>query len=66
MITYKWEDVGNNRAVFLDDRRVGTIKRIGTYGNDFKGWQYFPKGKKDGGEIFKSLSDCEDSLNKGD
>lgn len=56
MITFKWMDVGNHRAVFLDGKRVGTIKRVNG------GWQYFPKGQKYGGEIFKNISECEESL----
>ena len=60
MITYKWANVGNNENVFLDKEYVGTIKRVKG------GWKYFPKGSKAvldaGGEIFKNLSECEDSL----
>lgn len=57
MITLKWEDVGMNEKVFLDNRFVGVIKKI-----DGRGWQYFPAGQKEGGEIFKRISNCEKSL----
>ena len=56
MITFKWKDIGNNEKVFLNKKHAGTIKRVEG------GWQYFPKGHKTGGEIFKKISECEDSL----
>ena len=56
MITYKWKVVGFKELVFLDGKLVGAIKKVEG------GWQYFPKGDKIGGEIFKKISECEDSL----
>ena len=43
--------------VFLDGKYVGKIRRMDG------GWQYFPKGDKQGGQVFKKLSECENSLN---
>ena len=54
MITYK-----NKYCVYvyLDNKHVGNIFEI-----QGKGWQYFPKGQKEGGEIFASLALCKKSL----
>jgi hypothetical protein len=43
--------------VFLEGRRVGTITR------GFDGmWQYFPKGKNEGGQKFPTLALAKASL----
>lgn len=56
MITFErtYPNLGYN--VFLNKKKVGIIKRVNS------GWQYFPKGSKVGGEIFKYLVDCERSV----
>ena len=55
-IAYKWTTVAEVEAVFLEGKKVGEIKKV------VGGWQYFPKGSKQGGDIFKKISECEDSL----
>jgi hypothetical protein len=54
MITYKrrWEIID----VYLEKKRIGAIKQV------TGGYQYFPKGKRKGGEIFKSVMQCMVSL----
>lgn len=39
-------------TVRLDNKIVGEIQYVGA------GWQYFPRGKGLGGEIFPNLADC--------
>lgn len=56
MIKFRWQEAGNSDGVYLDGKKVGEIKEVD------RGWQYFPKGQKDGGEVFKNISDCRDSL----
>lgn len=62
MITYKSElhAVNTNLAVYLDGKRVGTIKR--TKGKNTPEYRYFPKGDKVGGESFASIQAVKDSL----
>lgn len=62
MIRILWKSIGKNGKVFLENKHVGNIKKVGTEINDSIGYQYFPKGQKKGGEIFKRISDCEHSL----
>lgn len=42
--------------VRLDSRFVGEIRPV------LNGWRYFPKGSKDGGEVFNTVIDCQRSL----
>jgi hypothetical protein len=64
VITY--EDAGAVIRVKLDGKIVGSI----VFYNGFhlcprgsrNGYQYFPKGCDEGGEIFKTLSACKMSL----
>jgi|APSaa5957512622_1039677.scaffolds.fasta_scaffold17887_6 hypothetical protein len=56
MITFLWRDVGNNRSVFRDKDKIGTIKRVEG------GWSYYPLFARKGQEVFKSISDCEESV----
>jgi hypothetical protein len=55
MITYtpippdKWK-------VHLEGKPIGEIRRSKA------GYQYFPKGQKEGGDIFESLHECKRSL----
>ncbi len=42
--------------VMLENKLVGKIKSVDG------GHCYFPKGKKTGGDIFKTLSECKKSL----
>ncbi len=42
--------------VLIDGKRVGQIKNMSP------GWRYFPKGDRKGGETFRSLKLCQDSL----
>ena len=46
----------SGHLVKLDGKFVGEIKRF------MSGWQYWPKNSKTGGEMFKSLQDCKNSL----
>lgn len=47
--------------VFLGKCRIGTIKKA-KVAHTVVGWQYTPKGHKEGGEIFPSLILCQKSL----
>ena len=58
MITYKEK---NKTSVYLEKKYIGDIFEINTYGLNTR-YQYFPKGKKEGGEKFKSLALCKKSL----
>ena len=65
MITYKTTNTYPLKcvAVYLDKKYVGDIfERTWTLFG--KGWQYFPKGQKEGGEMFQSLALCKKSLEK--
>ncbi|MCP4650379.1 MAG: hypothetical protein GY853_09920 [PVC group bacterium] len=42
--------------VKLDGKIVGVIKKVK------EGYSYFPKGLKDGGEIFNSITEVQNSL----
>lgn len=42
--------------VYLDKKRIGAIKFVGT------GWQYFPNGWHKGGNIFPTISEVKKSL----
>lgn len=53
MITYV---AGEPISVFLDNKCVGSIKKVDG------GYQYFPKGKKEGGDIFPSIKEVKKSL----
>lgn len=46
----------NQTAVFLAGKRVGTIDKT------FDGWTYTPKGQKESGDTFPTLSLCKQSL----
>lgn len=56
MITYAWNLTGNAVVVRLEGKHVGYIRKIGS------GWQYFPLGKNEGGELFPTLDACKTSL----
>lgn len=55
MITYK-EIENANIAVYLDKKRAGTIKKVAG------GFQYFPKGGKNGGDVLLTLQAVKASL----
>lgn len=55
MIEYRDEAKGNT-AVYLDGKRVGTIKKEGTF------FYYLPKGSKVGGERLPSLTAVQRTL----
>ena len=59
MIIYKNKKTPGREwtAVYLDKKLVGNIYRV-----DITSWQYFPKGHKEGGEMFPSLALCKKSL----
>ncbi len=57
-ITYDWISP-KIILVYLDGKHVGYIKDVGKTKH---GWQYYSKGKKEGGEIFGSLQKCKQSL----
>ena len=53
--------------VYLDGKHIGEIREVenGTFSRfeiPIFGYQYFPKGQKEGGEIFSNLSECKASL----
>ena len=64
-ITYKTLLDSTSTAVYLEGRRIGTI-RCGhvNYIESFDetGWTYFPKGSIQGGETFYTLAACKASL----
>ena len=51
-LIYKGDDV------FVDDRHVGTIKKVKN------GFQYVPKGQPQGGTVFKTVKLVKQSLGK--
>jgi len=61
MIKYEWLGWSYKKPlpVLLDDKLVGEIRPVNG------GWQYFPKGSKIGGDVFKRLPDCQRSLEEG-
>lgn len=61
-IEYEYNE-GRNDCVIrvrLDGRVVGAIKPVSE--NKAKGWQYFPKGQEDGGDVFKTVAECQRSV----
>lgn len=56
MITYKPQPDGGIR-VLLDGKLVGTIRRFGVLG-----WQYRPRGNAESGDYFATLEQCKRSL----
>jgi hypothetical protein len=54
-ITYK-EVSGAEVAVFLEGRRVGTIRPM------LAGFRYFPLGQRQGGEKYQTLAEVKRSL----
>lgn len=54
MLTYEKQPV--HVKVKLDGKYIGDIKEVAN------GFQYFPKGKKVGGEVFHTLALCKESL----
>lgn len=56
MITYQTNFSGGIITVLLNDKIAGTIRQAED------GYQYFPKGKKIGGEIFKTIKQTKESL----
>jgi hypothetical protein len=61
MIEYQYTEgkIGDRNTpipVRLNGKRVGTIKPVE------KGWQYFPLNHKQGGEIFKTIEEVQNSL----
>ncbi len=54
-----WEKLGDRDCpvkVRLDGKICGNIKVVDG------GWQYFPKGRKEGGDIFPTLAEVQKSL----
>jgi hypothetical protein len=58
-LNYEWSLDKANIKVKLDNKIVGTIKSV------IGGWQYFPKGKKEGGKVFLTISQVQKSLEHG-
>jgi len=56
MINFARETKSGVVKVFLDKKHVGNIRNVEG------GYQYFPKGHKEGGEVFKTMFDCKNSL----
>jgi len=61
MITYKPQRQRSEYAVQLGGKVVGRIK-LAVAGDGRAGWRYFPKGQKEGGEVFPTLEECKRSL----
>lgn len=57
MITYHAGKDSTIIIVKLDGKKVGEIRRLGA-----AKYQYFPKGKRDGGDIYATLADIQKSL----
>ena len=58
MITFKEITIRRNSTVkvFRNGTLVGAILKVKG------GWQFYPDGKIDGGEVFPELDDCKESL----
>jgi hypothetical protein len=54
-ITYK-EVSDREVAVFMEGRRVGTIRPL------LAGWRYYPKGQSQGGDKYPTLTLVKQSL----
>lgn len=55
-ITFKPVRDSLNVDVYLDKKRVGTIKQV------IGGFAYFPKGQREGGSVFPELHQVKLSL----
>lgn len=64
-ITYKTIGPNAQRGlhVYLDGRKVGTIKRADGFREK---WQYFPSRSKHGGQVFDSIAAVKKSLEGDD
>lgn len=51
-----YEDHGTEIKVYLAGKKAGEIRKVKT------GWQYFPKGSKNGGDVFPSKLEAKRSL----
>lgn len=62
MIEYEYTEGRKDCAirVRIDGRLTGTIKPVSV--DRMRGWQYFPKGQREGGEIFLTVKECQRSL----
>lgn len=60
MIEYEYTEGGRGVPVRVrvDKRISGEIRPVDG------GWQYFPKGQKTGGEVFKTMDECQKSLSE--
>lgn len=56
MITYRSYSESDSITVLLEGKIVGFIQKIPN------GYQYFPNGKKSGGEIFETVKEVKNSL----
>ena len=56
MIKLKWTKVAESERVYLENRHAGDIKRVED------GWQYFPEGQAEGGDVYATLSECESDV----
>jgi hypothetical protein len=59
MIEYL-KTAGDTWNVYLSEN--GRKKLAGHIKGSKAGFQYFPKGKKEGGDIYDSLDECQQSL----
>jgi len=53
---YLYKAEGNPVKVKLDGRVIGEIRRVP------EGWQYYPKGRKNGGDVFSSYARVKQSI----
>lgn len=57
IIEYEWVSEYIT-VVFLDRKRVGKIRKVDN------GYKYFPLGANVGGELFNTLEECKQSLER--
>lgn len=55
-IITKWKRSGLVEDIYLNDIKIGSIKRVRM------GWLYVPKDGYKVGKVFYKISDCENSL----
>ena len=55
MISYSLTKAGQTQ-VKLEGKVIGSIRLSA------RGWQYFPYGQRKGGQIFRTLRECKESL----
>lgn len=49
-------------TVYLDGKPIGEIREVEHPRSVYPGFAYFPKGQKDGGDVFPTVEACKTSL----